>query len=116
MRKNIEMELPDEQAGFRTGRGTADMLVIIQVLIEKKYMGIGGQALVIFIDYSKAFDSISHVQLFDIMLELGFPEHIGALLQSDGMGLPPKHFQLVKEYDKGASCPFTFSVCTRSLL
>ena len=37
MRKNIEMELPDEQAGFRTGRGTADMLVIIQVLIEKIY-------------------------------------------------------------------------------
>ena len=50
-------------------------------LIEK-VMGIGGQALVTFIDYSKAFDSISHVQLFDIMLELGFPEHIVALLQS----------------------------------
>ena len=44
MRKKIEMELPDEQAGFRPGRGTADMLVIIQVLIEK-VMGIGGQAL-----------------------------------------------------------------------
>ena len=29
-----------------------------------------------------AFDSISHVQLFDIMLELGFPEHIVALLHS----------------------------------
>ena len=81
MRKKIEMELPDEQARFRPGRGTTDMLVIIQVLIEK-VMGIGGQALVTFIDYSKAFDNISHVQLFDIMLELGFPEHIVALLQS----------------------------------
>ena len=83
MRKNIEMELPDEQAGFRPGRGrpTADMMVIIQVLIEK-VMGIGCQALVTFIDYSKAFDSISHVQLFYIMLELGFPKHIVALLQS----------------------------------
>ena len=80
MRKNIEMELPDEQAGFRPGRSTADILVIIQVLIEK-VMGIGGQALITLIDYSKAFDSISHVQLFD-MLELGFPEHIVALLQS----------------------------------
>ena len=80
MRKKIEMELPDEQAGFRPGRSTADMLVIIQVLIEK-VMGIGSQALITFIDYSKAFDSISHVQLFDIMLGLGFPEHIVALLQ-----------------------------------
>ena len=42
-------------------------------------MGIGGQALITFIDYSKAFDSISHVQLFDIMLELGFPEHSGTV-------------------------------------
>ena len=74
MQKKIEMELPDEQAGFRPGRGTADMLVIIQFLIEK-VMGIGVQARVTFIDYSKAFDSISHVQLFDIMLELGFHEH-----------------------------------------
>ena len=59
MRKKIEMELPDEQVGFRSGRGTAYMLVIIQVLV----MGIGDQALVTFIDYSKTFDSISHVQL-----------------------------------------------------
>ena len=57
------------------------MLVIIQVLIDK-VMGIGGQALVTFIDYSKKLYCISHVQLFDIMLELGFPEHIMALLQS----------------------------------
>ena len=34
MRKKIEMELPDEQAGFRQGRCTADMLVIIQVLTK----------------------------------------------------------------------------------
>ena len=81
MRKKIEMELIDEQAGFRPGRGTANMLVIIQVITEK-IMGIGGQALITFNDYSKAFDDISHVQLFDIMLELGFPEHIVALLQS----------------------------------
>ena len=81
MRKKLEMELLDEQADFRPGRGTADMLVIIQVLTEKS-MGIGGQALITFSDYSKAFDGISRVQLFDIMLELGFPEHIVALLQS----------------------------------
>ena len=43
------------------------MLVIIQVLIEK-VMGIGGQALVTFIDYSKAFDSISHAQLLILCL------------------------------------------------
>ena len=35
MRENIEYELSDEQAGFRRGRSTADMLVAIQILIEK---------------------------------------------------------------------------------
>ena len=35
MWEKIEMELPDEQAGFRPGRCTADMLDIIQDLIEK---------------------------------------------------------------------------------
>ena len=54
------------------------MLVIIQVLIEN-VMGIGGQALITFNDYSKALDSISHVELFDIMLELRFPEQIGPI-------------------------------------
>ena len=58
----------------------AYMLVMIQVPIEK-VMGIGGQALVTFIDYSKPFHSIRQVQLFDRMLELGFPEHVVALLQ-----------------------------------
>ena len=42
------------------------MLVIIQVLIEK-VMHIGSQAILL------PFDSISHVQLFDILLELDFP-------------------------------------------
>ena len=81
MRKKIEMELPDEQTCFRPGRGTAYMLVVIQVLMDKRY-GIRSQVLVTFIGYSKAFDSIRPVQLFDTMLELGFPEHNVSLLQS----------------------------------
>ena len=35
MREKIEYELPDEQEGFRSGRSTADILVALQVLIEK---------------------------------------------------------------------------------
>ena len=35
MREKIEYELPDEQAGFRRGGRTVDMLVAIQVTIEK---------------------------------------------------------------------------------
>ena len=35
-----------------------------------------------FIDYSKAFDSVCHSQLFDAFLEMGFPKHLVTLLQS----------------------------------
>ena len=35
-----------------------------------------------FIDYSKAFDSVCHSQLFDALLEMGFPKHLVTLLQS----------------------------------
>ena len=35
MKNKNEEELPDEQAAYRKGRGTVDMLVTLQVLIEK---------------------------------------------------------------------------------
>ena len=35
-----------------------------------------------FIDYSKAFDSVTHRKLFTIFYEMGFPKHLVALLQS----------------------------------
>ena len=81
MRAKIEHELPDEQAGFRRGRGTADMLVALQILIEKT-LEVDGQAFVVFIDYSKAFDSISQTQLFDILSEIGFPKYLISLLEA----------------------------------
>ena len=41
-----------------------------------------GQAFVVLIDYSKAFDNISQVQMFEILTEMGFPKHLVALLEA----------------------------------
>ena len=57
------------------------MLVCLQILMEK-ILGIGEEVFVMFIDYSKAFDSVSHVKLFAAMEEMGFPVHLVFLLQS----------------------------------
>ena len=57
------------------------MLVALQVLIEKT-IEMDGQAFVVFIDYSMAFDSISQVQMFEILTEMGFPKHLVALLEA----------------------------------
>ena len=35
-----------------------------------------------FIDYSQAFDSVSHCKLFKAFVEMGFPKHLVALLKS----------------------------------
>ena len=56
-------------------------LSVLQVLIEK-VIAMNQQAFIMFIDYSKAFDSVCHSQLFDAFLEMGFPKHLITLLQS----------------------------------
>ena len=37
---------------------------------------------IVFIDYSKAFDSVSHIHMFDILNDMGFPRRIVALIQA----------------------------------
>ena len=57
------------------------MLVCLQVLLEK-IIAIDEKVFIMFIDYSKAFDSVSHCKLFGAFLEMGFPKHLVALLKS----------------------------------
>ena len=37
---------------------------------------------IVFIDYSKAFDSVSHIQMFNLLNDMGFPRHVVALIQA----------------------------------
>ena len=39
-------------------------------------------AYIIFIDYSKAFDSVDHIELTKTLKNMGFPLHLVALIQS----------------------------------
>ena len=79
MRARTEDELSDCQAGYRSNRGTIDMLFALQILIEK-VRNSQDEAFITFIDYSKAFDSVKHHHLFDTMLKMGFPTHLVALI------------------------------------
>ena len=77
LRQKFEDELPDEQAGFRRGRGTGDMLCCIHNVIEKTLL-MSERTFLVVIDYSMAFDSVSHIQMFN----MGFPRHIVARIQA----------------------------------
>ena len=81
MKQKVEFELSDCQAGYRTNRGTTDMLFVIQHLIEK-IRDTNEEMYITFIDYSKAFDSVIHQHLFKTMEKLGFPKHTISLISS----------------------------------
>ena len=74
-------ELPDVQAGFRKGRGTRDQIANICWIMEKArefqkniYFG--------FIDYAKVFDHVDHNKLWNILKEMGIPDHLSCLLRN----------------------------------
>ena len=57
------------------------MPVCLQVLMEK-IIAIDKKVSIIFTDYSEALDSVSHCNLFEAFLEMGFPKHLVVLLKS----------------------------------
>ena len=76
----VNHELPDVQAGFRKGRGTRDQIDNIRWIIEKvsKFQK---NMYFCFIDYPKAFDYVDHNKLWQILEEMGIPDHLTCLLR-----------------------------------
>ena len=80
LQQYVNRELPDVQAGFRKGRGTKDQIANICWIIEK-----AGEFLkniyFCFIDYAKAFDCVDHNKLWEILQDMGIPDHLMCLLR-----------------------------------
>ena len=79
--QSYETELNINQAGFRRGVSTRDQIFNLQQIIEK-YLENGKPIYALFLDYSKAFDSVSHIGLWKILKKLNTPSHIIQLFQS----------------------------------
>ena len=79
LQQYVNHELPDVQAGFRKGRGTRDQIANIHLSIEKaRELNI----YFCFIDYIKAFDCVGHNKLWEILKEMGIPDHLTCLLRN----------------------------------
>ena len=79
LQQYINQELPDVQAGFRKGRGSRDQTANICWIIEKTrelQKNIG------FIHYIKAFDCGDHNKLWNVLQEMGIPDHLTCLLRN----------------------------------
>ena len=77
----VNCELPDVQAGFRTGRGTRDQIANICWIMEKA-SEFQKSIYFWFIDYAKAFDCVDHNKLWKILKEMGIPDHLTCLLRN----------------------------------
>jgi len=79
IRVKTETKLADEQAGFRQGRGARDQMTNLRILMHKAHEH--QQPLYMcFVDFKKAFDSISHDKLWVTMMDMEYPLHLNDLL------------------------------------
>ena len=78
--------IPESQCGFYPGRGTTDMTFALRLLQEKCKL-YSEDLYLLFIDLTKAFDTINRPALWAILEKIGCPRHFVDLIRSfhDGM-------------------------------
>ena len=81
LQQYVNHELPDVQTGFRKGRGTRDQIDYIRWITEKA-REFQKNIYFCFIDYAKAFDCVDHNKLWEILKEMGIPDHLTCLLRN----------------------------------
>ena len=81
LQQYVNCELPDVQAGFRKGGGIRDHIANIHWIMEKA-REFQKNIYFCFIDYVKAFDCVDHNKLWNILKEMGIPDHMTCLLRN----------------------------------
>ena len=78
--------LPESQCGFRAGRGTTDMIFAMRQ-IQEKCREQNQDLYMVFIDLTKAFDSLSRTGLWILLAKVGCPDTFVDVIRSfhDGM-------------------------------
>ncbi|CAH2102175.1 unnamed protein product [Euphydryas editha] len=78
--EHTEEHQPVEQAGFRSTYSTIDHIQALEFTIEK-YKEMKRSLYLAFIDYAKAFDSISHLIMWRALQECDVPSETTELIQ-----------------------------------
>lgn len=81
-----EQVLPESQCGFRSGRSTTDMIFTLRQLQEKAIEQ--HQPLyVVFVDFSKAFDSVDRDTLWKVLKMYGCPQKLVNIIKEFHNGM-----------------------------
>ena len=70
IKMRINIEVGEEQFGFRAGSGTREGIFCLIVLAQK-YIEVNRDLYVCFIDYAKAFDRVKHFELIECLTSIG---------------------------------------------
>ena len=81
LQQYVNREIPDVHAGFRKGRGTRDQIANI-CWIMGKAREFQKNISFCLIDYAKAFACVDHNKLWEILKEMGIPDHLTCLLRN----------------------------------
>ena len=81
LQQYVNCELPDVQAGFRKSGGTRNQIANTRWII-KKAREFQKNIYFCFIDYAKAVDCVDHNKLWEILQEMGIPDHLTCLLRN----------------------------------
>ena len=73
---NLNRVLRHNQNGFRFGRSTAQQVLALRRIIEETQSVKGKKLVSVFVDFSKAFDSVDWNYIEGILLAYGIPEEI----------------------------------------
>ena len=80
LQQYMNRELLKLQAGFRKGREIRDQIAKIHWII-KKAREFQKNICFCFIDYTKTFDCMDHSKLWEILKQMGTPDHLTCLLK-----------------------------------
>lgn len=78
--------LPESQCGFRSGRGTMDMIFTARQL-QEKCREQNRDLLAVFVDLTKAFDSVNRPALWAILHKIGCPAKFVNIIRSFHEGM-----------------------------
>ena len=84
--KTISKLLPESECGFRAGRSTVDMIFTLRQLQEKA-MEQQRSLYIVFLDFSKAFDTVNRWTLWKVLKAYGCPDSFINMIRQfhDGM-------------------------------
>ena len=97
LRKGVDDELRENQAGFRNKRSCTDQIASLRIIIEQSIEW-RTPVHVNFIDFAKAFDSVDREMLWKLMAHYG---------------IPPKYTNIIKNMYWDMQCNVLFQGCAQ---